>query len=273
MRKTFYFFVKTVLVLGLLFAAGCSKPDDGNGDEGGNNGNNNGGNPNTPVADPEGTIMMSVRNWDNGTTRVPINDGLSNDPYGKEFTIDRGNNFTGGRAGNTWHFVSVGKVNGLGNVTKIPDSGWSTTLAVTPGYGYVCAYANTYGGAITFARIYVEEWILAAGTNGIIGAKIKYQYPFNGTAISIGLSQNSVTLGDAYMSSPVSLNKVSCVIDIVPSDDWFYYGDFDFDGSKVTVQIKHGGSYGSTIKPTNPINPTLTVSSPGLPDEYIKVSP
>jgi len=119
-----------------------------------------------------------------------------------------------------WLYASVGQVGGLGNVTKIPDSGWTTTLAVTPGNGYVAACwgrNNSDEAMITFARIYVDNWTTAAGSSGIIGVEIKYQYPFNGTVTSIGLSQNSVSLdpsnSDRYISSPFSLNKVSCVID------------------------------------------------------------
>ena len=235
--------------------------NNGDDDNGGNNGdNNNGDNPNTPVADPEGTITMLVRNASNGSTKVP----LDNSGFG----IDGGNNFISRSSGYDyaeWRFASVGEVKGLGNVPKIPDSGWSTTLAVIPGNGYV---GVCYGrGRIIFARIYVEEWTLAAGSNGIIGAKIKYQYPFNGTATSIGLSQNSITLdngGGTYCySSFIPLNKVS---GICKSTDFRYYGNFSFNGSDVNFYVVWTDErYAS--------NPTMTISSPGLPDEYIEVSP
>ena len=126
MKKGLNFLMKTVLVLGLFFAAGCSTDDgkddknnDGgnnheNNGEGNNNGNNNGENPinpYTPVADPEGTITMFVRNSNNGATMVPIGKGHY-DSYDRSFGIDNGNNFinkySDGDGG--WRFASVGEV-------------------------------------------------------------------------------------------------------------------------------------------------------------------
>ena len=241
MKTVFYFLVKTALILSVALSIGCSKDDPSN--------------PNSSVADPEGTISLSVNNESNGDTWVPFNDYDS-------FSIDNANNFDG----IGWLFASVGAVKGLGNVTKIPDSGWATKSAVTPGNGYVAAYPN--GNYITFARIYVEDWITDAGSNGIIGAKIKYQYPFNGTATAIGLSQKSVTLkltfvnGEyEYASTPITLNKVSCTITNING----YTGSLSFDGTTVKLTI-----YNYYLPNSGPA--TLTVSSPGLPDEQIAVT-
>ena len=207
----------------------------------------------TPVADPEGTITLLVRNYSNGSTQIPV--------YNYSFGIDNGNNFYS--MNNVFLFASVGAVSGLGNVTKIPDSGWTTTLAVTPGNGYVAAcwdrYPNNSVSRITFARIYVDSWTTAAGSGGIIGAEIKYQYPFNGTATSIGLSQNSVNLVN-YTSSPFSLNKISCAISSIqnsndgayPAYHGYYGGKFTFDGSIVKIEIDYTrgtGDWGAVGSP------------------------
>lgn len=78
--------------------------------------------PNTPVKDPVGTVMLSMRN-DDSSSRL---DGMY---------IDSANNFAGAE------FASIGEVNGLGNVSYIPMSGWASRVSVTPGHGYV-AYKN-----------------------------------------------------------------------------------------------------------------------------------
>jgi len=270
MKNVYLFLIQALMALSLVCATGCSKDDPGSvitpeptypdgGDSGGTN---------TPPSDPEGTITLSVRNVSNGKTAVPLYSGI-------DFGIDNGNNFYSGSA---WHFVSVGQVQGLGNITKIPDTGWSTKCAVMTGYGYVgvCAGDNR----MTFVRIYVDDVIIGAGNGGVIGYVVKYQYPFNGTAGAIGLSSKSIKL-DAYSGTegawsdsnftgycaygniynPISLNKVSCSINNVGN----YFGDFSFDGTKVSLVIIN-------ISKTT-TNPTLTVSSPGLSDEKIVVSP
>ena len=234
--------MKTFLVLSLFMAAGCGKNDGGGGGE--NIGNDIYANDGTGnVSDPEGTIILSVRNSSNGYTYVPV-DVSSDIAY--TFIIDGGNNFKGDIS-NYWQFANVGQVCGLGNVTKIPDSGWSPTCGVYPGYGYLGVCYNIYGSnKITFARIYVDSYITSATSGGIIGFVIKYQYPFNGTAEAIGLSVNSVKVNQY-----VTLNKVSCSSNTACN--------FLFDETKVSLKFYNAGTY--------------TVSSPGLPDEQITVTP
>ena len=107
-----------------------------------------------PVPDPEGTVTVSLRNENSGGTSV---DGIR---------IDEADNFSGA------YFVSLGSMKGLGNVTRIPSSGWNEKAAVIPGTGYV-AYNNG-----EFYRLYVDSYTLNA-SNEIIGATIKYQHPFS----------------------------------------------------------------------------------------------
>jgi len=251
MKNVCLFLIQALMALSLVYATGCSKDDPAPIDTGEPDyadGGDSGGT-NTPPSDPEGTITLSVRNTSNGKTSVPLYSGI-------DFGIDNGNNFY---SGSSWYFVSVGQVQGLGGVTKIPDAGWSTNCAVMTGYGYIGAvYYNinfAYGSnQITFVRIYVDNVIIGAGSGGVIGYMIKYQYPFNGAATAIGLSAKTIKTGQS-----VTLNKVSCSISPVAVNDGFKY--FSFDGTKVSLTFPSGASG------------TYTVSSPGLSDETIVVSP
>lgn len=143
-------------------------------------------NPNTPVNDPEGTITLSMRNKDNGDTR------LDNIYIDKE-------NFKGAS------FASVGAVMGLGNVSNIPTSGWAEQMSVIAGHGYV-AYGNNQ-----FYRIYVVSDI--AGTSGgIIGADIKYQKPFKGVDEAISIDEEALTFTSNGGSQSLVFNNKNIVV-------------------------------------------------------------
>ena len=74
---------------------------------------------------------------------------------------------------------SVGKVAGLGNITKIPDSGYASKVSCSAGFGYVICYddGSDDANSKTYARMYIVEEI--TDPSGVItGAKVKYQYPF-----------------------------------------------------------------------------------------------
>lgn len=146
--------------------------------------------PGNSVPDPEGTVLLSMRNWNNGRTYLEVNDG--------DMWIDVGDNFNGDSG--RFSFVNLGKMKGLGNVTKIPTSGWAEKVAVTPGCGYIARVQGMRGGA-GYVRIYVVDYIISAETtNGIIGANIKYQYPFTPEGV-LSLESYNVTLGGASGSS------------------------------------------------------------------------
>ena len=159
--------MKTVLVLGLVFATGCGKDEDSSDKNG--NGNNSSG---QTVPDPEGTVLVTIAN------------------NGKNLYFDGGNPVQGGYISigsdnlymsyaNNFHsdeyIASVGKVKGLGEIIKIPTSGFVRVVSVEPSYGYVIQIGKNSN---TYARLYVVEWVKST-SGGIIGAKVKYQYPFN----------------------------------------------------------------------------------------------
>jgi hypothetical protein len=147
MKKFNFFFVSCLLATSMFFMAGCE----------------------TDNSDPSGAVQVTMRNGNNGRTIVSP-DGASG-----SFFIGNNNNFYSwtGRV----EFATVGKVNGLGNVTRIPTSGWANQVAVVPGQGYVVAFRNWNTEEVTYLRMYVLSWV-EASTGGIIGARITYQYPF-----------------------------------------------------------------------------------------------
>lgn len=148
--------------------------------------------PNASVPDPEGTIELKMRNWDNG--RTYLDDFLY---------ITSANNFKGGK------IAALGQVRGLGNVARIPSSGWAEEVAVTPGNGYV-VYRNE-----KFYRIFVEDFTLAAETEGIIGAAIKYQTPFYGLDEAPILENAQLTIpAEGTESKTIKLKNTS----IIPLD-------------------------------------------------------
>lgn len=154
MKKLFYFIIPAVLLI-----CGCGKMGS--------------------VSDPKGTIEANIRN-DPGGVRIELED------YEIALMMDQSNNFIPTHLVRATGFypdfkiASVGKVSGLGAITKIPESGWSDAAAVKPGYGYVLKTGGTDGGRpirVEYARVYVKEWMTTTG-DLIIGCKVAYQAPF-----------------------------------------------------------------------------------------------
>lgn len=156
----------------LLGMVSCDKDDDGA----------TGGNGGKAVPDPEGTIIVQVRNSNNGGTQV-YPDGFiwkSDTNYSSGyFYIDGADNLTCGG-----DVVCIGKVAGLGNIRERPETGWADEAALLPGYGYILRRSSKYDqdGRLTpdgynYCRVYVVDYLTSTG-GGIIGATVKYQSPF-----------------------------------------------------------------------------------------------
>lgn len=152
--------------------------------------------PNTPVKDPVGTVMLSMRN-DDSSSRL---DGMY---------IDSANNFAGAE------FASIGEVNGLGNVSYIPMSGWASRVSVTPGHGYVAYKDGVY------YRIYVIDYIVDT-MGGIIGADIKYQASFTGADTDIVLTDDNIAFdGTSGGEQSLVFSNTTIIPFTVESDaDW-----------------------------------------------------
>lgn len=123
------------------------------------------------VKDPEGTIVLNLVNDDKD---ICIDEEW---PY-MYVGMTPQNNI------DTWYhngqIVSVGKVNGLSAINRIPESGWAERCAATPGSGYVIRQekADPYHGGETngykYCRVYLVDFITST-SGGIMGATIKYQ--------------------------------------------------------------------------------------------------
>lgn len=157
---------KCSVLLSMLFCAAIVFSSCGSDDEDALGGVD----PDKNVADPVGTITLSMRDTKNGNTYLD-NIQIENE------------NFTGREC----YFASVGAVKGLGNVANIPTTGWASQVAVIPGNGYV-AYNNS-----RFYRLYVTDYITAT-SGGIIGADVKYQKPFKGKDEAISLDVETLTI-------------------------------------------------------------------------------
>lgn len=155
-----FFFFRTLAAVALL-SVSCSKSDAVDPND-----------PNAQLPDPSGTITLSMRNANSGTTYLADSN----------IYIDKADNFTGAT------FVSLGPVRGLGNVNYIPKTGWVSKIAVVPGEGYV-AYSNG-----TFYRIYVTGYTTNIA-NEIIGAEVKYQAPFGGLDEAVTVANTTQTFG------------------------------------------------------------------------------
>ena len=138
------------------------------------------------VPDPAGTITLNMRNSDYGNTLLDLCAPNEDDKTFCHVHINNGNNF----ANYTGYYVYYSSevrfaqvdANCLGDITTIPTSGWSQSVAVQPGNGYVVrvkciSEGSPYYGQTYYCRIYVTSWTKSAVNNGIIGAEIKYQYP------------------------------------------------------------------------------------------------
>ena len=217
--------------------------------------------PTEEVDDPAGTITLSMRNENNGSTRLG------------RFYIDEGDNFTNG------YFTSIGSVNGLGNISYIPKTGWASKIAVTPGCGYV-AY-NEYDD--TYYRIYVTGYIIGSTSYGIIGASVKYQTPFHGADADISLSTDNLVFDETGGEQAVEITNTTIIPFTVESDaDWCHVSrattlDRNFLYNAINVWVEPSDSTepttaNVTITALNGKTKTFTVTRSGT-KPYISCSP
>jgi hypothetical protein len=170
MKKFNFFLFSCFLATCMCLAVGCSKDDDPN-------------DPDNSVPDPAGTV----------TVNIAENAGI--DIQGYSYSVIRWHspdNFylAGGYYYEGYNYqeynvsiCNLGAMSGLGNITKIPTSGFTVpkgndrSVACETGHGYVIKFENGDGSNPTYVRLYVVESIVST-SGGIMGAKVKYQYPF-----------------------------------------------------------------------------------------------
>ena len=144
--------------------------------------------PDEKVPDPTGTVLLSMRDKNNGETYLPY------DMFEDGILIEN-ENFTS----SAYQFIDLGPVSGLGNVTYIPKEGWAEQVMVVPGHGYV-AYKQPYNN-YAYAqnrpkecyRIYVVDYAYST-SGGIIGADIKYQKTFFGIDQDLIIDKSEIVL-------------------------------------------------------------------------------
>lgn len=140
MKTKLQWFLSALLFAAALSLSGCDKDDASD--------------PDNKVPDPEGTVTVKIRNDKNsfvGSARMNAQ-----------------NNFLSGGE----NLVDLGAMKGLGNIVKIPESGWAYEVAVQPGHGYL--HKTMESKDTVYYRIYVVDF-LTNTSDGIIGAEVKYQ--------------------------------------------------------------------------------------------------
>ena len=124
-------------------------------------------------SDPDGTILVSVRNSVNGGTPVEL-------PELGSFYIDGENNFM--PYNSNIEFSPIGEVKGIADVYAISAT-WSVRVAVQEGHGYLVRAQCSNG--YKYARLYVAKYILPL-PDMVLGAYVKYQSPYDiGSDLSV----------------------------------------------------------------------------------------
>lgn len=237
-------FSKHILLLNLVICASflfsCTNGDDSDIED-------NGGTiiaPGKELPDPTGTVVFNLMQGDEDTEIkgfVPIH-------------INNAYNFEGKYS--STYFVSLGKMKGLGNVTYVPQESWNSTVAVTPGEGYVARYSPGYldVGSV-YARLYVVGEIVGT-SSGVIGYKVKCQAPFE---LAPKFTTNSIEFdADENLTKNIEfVNPTSALVKsspdwctVVPTVNGFritvlenitdseYSGSIVFENSAGTVNIE-----------------------------------
>jgi len=147
---------------------------------------NNPDNPNNPLPDPEGTITSNIST----STFIGLNGWSLGWISPDNFHFASG--WSTGTGYPNYYFVRISVCNlgtkkGLGNIQSIPTNGYSAptvsskSIACEVGHGYVFKVEildnNEPTGEIFHVRLYVEKSLIST-SGGIMGAKVKYQYPF-----------------------------------------------------------------------------------------------
>jgi hypothetical protein len=233
-------FTLMIFAAAMVFA-GCSK--DSNSDN-----PNDPNNPENPVPDPTGTITANIS--DDSDTHIKI------DGYGAIGWAGPDNFYLYGERPNYnyQHNVSIcdlGPMQGLGNITSIPSAGFTTpkssdkSVACEAGHGYVVKFDLNpyYGYGVVYVRLYVVEPVVST-TGGIMGAKVKYQYPFEPTTLNVS---------KAHLEFPVEGGSAQTVEITTDASAW----NWSFNP----------GSYSTSWVSVNKNNNTLSISVE--PNQYI----
>lgn len=210
-RKKIFLLVSMFLSLLMI---GCSKdePSDPNKPDSVD--------PSGAVADPVGTVTMRMRN--DKETKLG------------ELYMSSDNNFYCSKG----MIASLGPVNGLGNVSDIPQSGWSDQMAINLGYGYM------YYDDSNYYRIYTTQW-MKNSYDEITGIEFKYQSPFKGVDEEIVLENSVISFSGKGGEADVWFTNESIIpFSVSCEEDWCHVSrtvstdrseKFLYDGVRVSV--------------------------------------
>jgi hypothetical protein len=154
-----------------------------------------------PVPDPAGTQTLQM------FQNVTINNAVY---------ITYANDFAGGAQ--MTRFLKVGKVNGLGDLTSIPTSGWEYSIPVEPECGYIAYCKGVY------YRFYVVKYLYE--DEQVCGAEVKYQFPFEPTTLE--LSEEALSYGvrgENYFAVNITTNAINWTYSC--RDPWIKAGNND----------------------------------------------
>ena len=192
--------------------------------------NCNGNDPDNSTSDPEGTVQVFIRNYNNGGTVVELCNG--------NLFINEADNFES----YIYEFVDIGKVKGLIDVAKIPQNNvWAYKVSVIPGHGYILrsTWKSDETTFIKYARMYVVRYMEGAEKAGIIGAEIKYQCPFEPTKLELSSKSLAFTQEGGMQSITVNTDALWNYEIITIDVPWLTVSK---SGDKLNVSVKSNES-------------------------------
>jgi len=192
-----------ILIFSIIGLISCSKEETQEPD------------PNTPVADPTGTVIISILAGDNGNNFQGV------------FITSAGN-----LAGQSYTFNSIGKISGLGNITTIPKSGYATQFLARAGYGYIGK--QTLFGTNYVETKYIRFWIEAVSANS---ADIRYQFPFLGNASGIETTNSDTIIFPCQSDTAIDITfKTAIPFNAsLPSNSWAFIHESEKGAFSITV--------------------------------------
>ncbi len=141
--------------------------------------------PNKPISDPVGTITANISE----NTKIEINNFNSTSGY--IWWTGPDNFFISTYYASKVSICDLGVMSGLGNITNIPQEGYTVpqssnkTVACETGHGYIVKFeGGSLSSPLLYVRLYISETIVST-FGGIMGAKVKYQYPFEPTTLKV----------------------------------------------------------------------------------------
>ena len=231
MKRKNYLQLLTIMMVAMLCVgfASCSKDDSNDEFE---------PTENVSSQDPEGTIVLNMEGGASGNFYKIGELG--------EIHVDAANNFRGyDRNSYKIEFVTIGKVEGLSKVNKIPTSGWAESAAVVPGTGYMMRYyPSSYNKTNPqYARIYVVDYLTSTYTDetgntygSTTGATIKYQAPLQQ---KINLDNSSLTFTNTGNVSKSIKLKTPTHLSVKDKPEWCYVTTY-VDSVRITVSENLG---------------------------------